>query len=195
MIILRKVIIMDDKNYFSYLSKRSRLSLFIRRILLNEIKNYYHGKILDIGCGIGEFLSLYQDSVGLDINFYTLKYCLEKGLTCLLSKVESLPFANSTFDGIFISNVLEHLIKPRTMMEEAVRVLKPLGIFVVTVPMRAGFEYDKTHVTYLDSVRLETLANNCGLVKNKMYSYPIRIKFMCDLLYFCELRGVFIKQE
>jgi SAM-dependent methyltransferase len=45
---------------------------------------------------------------------------------------ESLPFADETFDGVFICWLLEHALDPHKVLAEAYRVLKTGGIIYVT---------------------------------------------------------------
>lgn len=68
-------------------------------------------------------------------------------------------------------------------------------MLVVTVPMEAGFRYDPTHVRMLRSVDLEALARACGLRVEAMYAYPFGMGWLGRVLYFCELRAVFTKDD
>ena len=51
-----------DKKYFKYLTSRSRLSLLLRKLMYMSIVKEFRGKLLDVGCGIGEFLQWYPNS-------------------------------------------------------------------------------------------------------------------------------------
>lgn len=46
----------------------------------------------------------------------------------------SLPFADGAFDGIILTEVLEHCTDPRRALAEVRRVLKPGGLLLVTSP-------------------------------------------------------------
>jgi len=73
------------------------------------------GKILDLGCGRGEFLELLEKNgvkgVGIDINDQMIDICLEKGLNCqkgdILEKLAE--YENGSLSGIFSSQVIEHV--------------------------------------------------------------------------------------
>jgi O-antigen chain-terminating methyltransferase len=73
------------------------------------------GKVLDLGCGRGEFLELLEKNgirgVGIDINDQMIDICLEKGLDCqkgdILEKLAE--HEDGSLSGIFSSQVIEHL--------------------------------------------------------------------------------------
>jgi ubiquinone/menaquinone biosynthesis C-methylase UbiE len=52
--------------------------------------------------------------------------------------VEYLPYANATFDLIFCFETLEHVANERTAISEMVRVLKPMGRMVISIPIEFG---------------------------------------------------------
>ena len=73
------------------------------------------GKVLDLGCGQGEFLDLLRDNdidgEGVDLNGQMIEICLDKGLNCrqgdILERLAEAP--DGSLDGIFSSQVVEHL--------------------------------------------------------------------------------------
>ncbi len=73
------------------------------------------GKVLDLGCGRGEFMELLEengiDAEGVDINGQMVDICKDKGLNCtkgdILEKLAE--FEDGTLGGIFSSQVIEHL--------------------------------------------------------------------------------------
>lgn len=46
----------------------------------------------------------------------------------------SLPFHEAAFDGVILTEVLEHCVDPKAAMAEVLRVLKPGGLVLVTSP-------------------------------------------------------------
>lgn len=108
-------------------------------------------KILDIGCGRGEFVELLKEggkeAEGIDISLSMLRIAEEKGLKC--QKKEALQYLKQKEDeslgGIFSAQVIEHLQPDylREIVFESFRVLKsgspivletvnPLSVFALS---------------------------------------------------------------
>lgn len=101
-------------------------------------------KVLDFGCGTGEFSRLlagmgYQ-VVGSDISHLFLHDALERhGDVPHLSFVQSdagphLPFRDGAFDAVAAINVVEHVEDPQPMLCQLARVVRPGGVLVLTFP-------------------------------------------------------------
>jgi 2-polyprenyl-3-methyl-5-hydroxy-6-metoxy-1,4-benzoquinol methylase len=105
--------------------------------------------VLDAGCGGGRHIceAFRRGGVhvaGIDLGWEDL--CRTKGYLALMAPeargrwvvsradVTGLPFADAVFDVVVCSEVLEHVAEGRTAVAELVRVLKPGGDLVVTVP-------------------------------------------------------------
>jgi 2-polyprenyl-3-methyl-5-hydroxy-6-metoxy-1,4-benzoquinol methylase len=106
-------------------------------------------RVLDAGCGKGRhicdaFRVPGVDVAGVDLNdadLCTAKEFLsamagEKGGNWIVARadVTALPFRDSAFDVVICSEVLEHIRDNKSAVAELVRVLKPGGDLVVTVP-------------------------------------------------------------
>lgn len=106
-------------------------------------------RVLDAGCGGGRhiceaFRTAGVEVAGVDLGWDDL--CKAKGYLSLMAResgglwlisradVTKLPFAEAVFDVVVCSEVLEHVDENRTAVSELVRVLKPGGDLVVTVP-------------------------------------------------------------
>jgi SAM-dependent methyltransferase len=113
-------------------------SLFhMRKIFIEQLPAA--GVILDVGCGRGtngQFVQLPQQSyLGIDLSFLALRQAREKNLTTALADLEQpLPFPSEEFAGAICMEVLEHLFDPRSLLEESLRILKPRGVLIVSVP-------------------------------------------------------------
>jgi SAM-dependent methyltransferase len=97
------------------------------------------GRVLDLGCGRGEFLELLRengiDGEGVDLNSLMVEACLDKGLRCergdLLEKLASE--ADGSLAGIFSSQVIEHLPPAhlQKLVELSRRKLAPAGVLIL----------------------------------------------------------------
>lgn len=101
-------------------------------------------RVLDFGCGTGEFarllLGMGYQVVGSDISHLFLRDALERhGDTPHLAFVQSdpgphLPFRDGVFDAVAAVNVVEHVAAPGPMLHQLARVLRPGGVLVLTFP-------------------------------------------------------------
>jgi 2-polyprenyl-3-methyl-5-hydroxy-6-metoxy-1,4-benzoquinol methylase len=99
-------------------------------------------RLLDIGCGFKPFSSLLDPAkfevLGVD-------FSAQMSSADALSTAEALPFANASFDGIILSEVLEHVADPRLAIHEALRVTRPGGLLFISTPFifwEHGAPYD-----------------------------------------------------
>ncbi|MCX6562550.1 MAG: class I SAM-dependent methyltransferase [Candidatus Aminicenantes bacterium] len=115
------------------------------------------GKVLDLGCGRGEFLDLLKkngfEGFGVDGNAQMVDLCLEKGLNGvkgdLLEVLSNWP--DGSLDGIFSSQVIEHLSPAylKKMVELSRAKLAPGGaILLETVNPTSVFAL--VHIYFLD---------------------------------------------
>lgn len=112
-------------------------------------------KLLDIGCGRGEFLRGFIDcgvqGYGVDRSRAAEKYCPEAELRTVDLENEKIPHPDNYFDVIYSKSVIEHFHYPEKLVQEMFRVLKPGGLAITLCPdwefnYRPYFE-DYTHRT------------------------------------------------
>jgi len=104
---------------------------FEKDLILKLIDLKQEEKILDIGCGTGNYLQLFIKKglkpVGVDISLPMLRVAQKKltqlGIFCL-AKSEALPFKTKSFDCVTIITTLEFVENPLETLGEAVRVSK-----------------------------------------------------------------------
>jgi O-antigen chain-terminating methyltransferase len=120
---------------------------------------YFEGcrNVLDIGCGRGEFLEMMRDASiparGIDVGAESVAVCRLKGLDAETADV--FPYLASigegTLDGIFCSQVVEHL--PPQRLPELIRLaaerLARGGVIVIETPNPECLAIFGTHF-YLD---------------------------------------------
>ncbi|WP_158308295.1 class I SAM-dependent methyltransferase [Fervidicoccus fontis] len=110
-----------------------------------DLLNMYGGRIdsiIELGFGDGSILSEVAKHVrvralyGCDINYEALNKASEKGIITVKADLntDKLSFPDNYFDAVIMEEVIEHLVNPDNALEEAYRILKPDGIFILTTP-------------------------------------------------------------
>jgi SAM-dependent methyltransferase len=110
----------------------------LRRSLRAEILGFsgeITGKVLDFGCGSKPYLELFAqatDYVGVDLIESVHPH---EGINAdYFYDGKTLPFPDSTFDGIVCFEVLEHVFNVDEILLELYRVTKPAGKILISVP-------------------------------------------------------------
>jgi len=95
-------------------------------------------RLLDIGCGTGEFIELARargwDAFGVEVSREAVQTAQGRGLPVALrgsEGAERLPFADDSFDVVVLWNVIEFFARPAADLAEIGRVLSPGGRIVV----------------------------------------------------------------
>tara|TARA_Y100000389_G_scaffold204549_1_gene257910 strand:+ start:5050 stop:5511 length:462 start_codon:yes stop_codon:yes gene_type:complete len=151
------------------------------------------GNLLDVGCGIGEILDYYKNSVGVDINRECVDYCKSKGLSAQYMEIDELPFESNTFNTLVFENVLEHIHDPTKILQEIFRVMKKDAFLLISVPGIKGFEYDSDHKQFYDQTKLNQIfiKNNFHLIKN--FYTPFKSNYLDKFARQYCLHGIFKK--
>ena len=183
----------EYKDYFSYLKNRSRLGLVYRKYwLYPRICRYLSGRVVDIGCGLGDFLNYRPNTVGIDINPDAVAWCKSQGLNVTLMSDGYLPFEDNSFDGVVLDNVLEHIEAPAILLSEISRVLKTGGTLLVGVPGVKGYATDPDHKIFYDETKLINRLNKSGFVNSQIFHMPIGLKMFDQYMRQYCIYGVFI---
>jgi 2-polyprenyl-3-methyl-5-hydroxy-6-metoxy-1,4-benzoquinol methylase len=97
------------------------------------------GRLLDIGCSTGYFLSRARgrgwETFGIDIDPLAINYAREQlGLNVRFEQLKDSSYPTHNFDVITLWGVLEHLPDPYHYLKIIGSLLKPNGLLVVAVP-------------------------------------------------------------
>ncbi|MBI1804056.1 MAG: class I SAM-dependent methyltransferase [Ignavibacteriae bacterium] len=102
-----------------------------------------NGKILEAGCGLGRWVfylrKLGYDIIGIDLAADAVRIAKEYDPTAPIfsDNILQTTFPEKTFDAVISLGVVEHFEEgPQKAFQEAVRVLKDNGLFLVTVPIQ-----------------------------------------------------------
>lgn len=106
----------------------------------NQIARYFKkpGKVLDIGSGLGEVLSIFQenkwDCTGIETNEFAADYSHKKFKLKIINEniydIKSL----KKYDVIMLWGVLEHLYEPMKILNKVNKLLSKDGILLLEVP-------------------------------------------------------------
>ncbi len=125
---------------YSSFERRFRKEKDVKKSFENYITFFPEkGLILDLGCGRGEFLELVEDSgrfgIGVDIDEGMLKIAKRKGLKVFQGDLINFlkNKEDSSFEGIFSSQVIEHLefSMVRELVSLAFKKLKKGGVIIL----------------------------------------------------------------
>lgn len=101
-------------------------------------RHYLHGrKVLDIGCGAGEFLARDPANfVGIDVDETLIASCRGRGFNAQAMSALALSFPDESFDAVHAAQLIEHFSPSdaTTLLSEAARVLRPGGVIFLTTP-------------------------------------------------------------
>jgi len=170
-----------EHRYYDYLYSKGYSSNEALRRVLQWYLTYFQGfqRVLDIGCGNGEFLQILQaaghEAVGVDIDPAMVEQCQAQGLTAHTADVRTwLPTQAGHYDAIFSSNVIEHLDAPTVedIVAGAYQALRPGGLLLLGTPNPESaivhlHEYwrDPTHVRLYSRQLLEFFLHNAGFIE------------------------------
>ena len=172
---------MDVYNFEFYKSRlynwHCRSSNVIWHFFTKFIPKGYGGKWLDLGCGSGYYsklLSKYLHVTPIGVDFSEkAKYlrCLSiPHQPLILADVSNLPIDSESIDGIFCSELLEHLQAPASALCEIHRVVRPGGyLFLTTTSFHHYFFHILVYFAYIDLIKHRAISR----FLSRLYSYFI----------------------
>jgi SAM-dependent methyltransferase len=110
----------------------------IRRGLGSAVKRHaaqLSGSILDFGCGSKPYRGYFNvdEYIGLDIETEVSSSNPDLKADVFYDG-KRIPFNEGRFDGVFTTEVLEHVFNPDEILPEINRVMKPGGLLLLTCP-------------------------------------------------------------
>lgn len=126
----------QDK-YDTWLSEEQARGLLWQKRLAIVRKYKKNGKLLDVGAGVGQFLSLakqYFEVMGTEVSKSACKISQEKyGVVLIEGEIDQVAF-DELFDIVTMFHVLEHVPNPLLTLKRCRELLKPGGILLIAVP-------------------------------------------------------------
>jgi len=126
-------------QYDSWLHELDTRDRLWKRRLRKLKKTKKPGSLLDVGSGIGQFLSLarnfYTDVSGTEVSSTAIQIAKEKyNLDLFAGTLENPALQGKVFDNITLFHVLEHVPNPRSLLDTCYRLLNAEGVLVIAVP-------------------------------------------------------------
>ena len=136
----------EPVSYYKEVIRAAAFSPEMGEFRKKQFKHFVHQyslegkKVLEIGCGKGEYLSLMQQAgvkgYGIEYGKDSVNACLKSGLNVSKEYIDdiSLKLPSAPFDAFFILNYLEHMPEPVTSLKGMWNNLSEGAIGLVEVP-------------------------------------------------------------
>jgi len=130
-----------------------------------------NGKVLDVGTGNSNFISLVNGAVGIDINEGRVKGAQKRGLDVRFCDIFDW---ESKVDCITLFHVLEHIPEPASFLYRVSKILDDSGHLIIEVPnvddfllkldVYKNFYFQNAHVSYFTPKTLKRLLKQEGFL-------------------------------
>jgi len=168
----------------------TKLINYRRKRLIGQWRN--KGKILDLGCGLGQFLNQMNNrnwqKIGIEPSQAAYQQIAKSNFTIYQKELTDINLPKNSFDVITAWHVLEHLTNPQKNLLEIHRILKKEGFLFLSTPNTNsfGFKQGKEKWFHLDTPRhlflfnaksLKNILNQTGFriikINYPFFEYPL----------------------
>ena len=126
-----------DRRDTYYYSRNGKISC---HDIAAQIKDLSYESLLDVGCGTGFLMELLTKQrparyCGVDLSDEMIRVAKGKqieGVEFVVSSADKLPYPDETFDIVTCSQSFHHYPYPEKAMQEAKRVLRPGGLYILS---------------------------------------------------------------
>lgn len=180
----------QSENYYSHQENKKgfipRLYEAIKKVNIkhkfevatNDLKLENGGKMLEIGCGVGDFLHYAEqqgwECYGAEPSDDAVKILRTKTKIKVVKPEQIEDFPDASFDLICMWHVLEHVADLKWQIALLKRLLKPNGRIVIALPNYQSYDaqyykdkwaaYDvPRHLNHFSEEFMRKELNNCGL--------------------------------
>lgn len=186
--------------YFDYLAEEKNIRVLAKKILLQLQKlGKKNGKILEIGCATGFFLSEAKKQgfsvQGVEISKFACNYAKERfGLKIFNGIIEDFK-TKSKYDVIVLLDVIEHVLSLKTFMTKIKKLCKKGTIIIISTPItdspivkllgKKWVHYRPEHIFYFnrDSIKQFLTNENFNLLKTGYLKREYKLRSIGEKLY------------
>jgi len=178
------------------------------RFFLSDPKSPRNGRLLDLGCGVGNFLAVARDSgfevTGVELNPSAVRFARETyGLSEIFAvrpKEFRAAHPDRTFDVVTFFEVLEHQDDPQGFLKVARESLASGGYIALSVPNRTRWQkgvetldYAPNHLTRWSPLALRNFLEMNGFEVLSMKQEPLNIRRAAQVLSMALRTGLVTK--
>jgi len=142
------------------------------------------GRILDVGCGdaylVAQTSEFANEIIGIDSEPRAVELANQllhdrRNCSVIHGDCYHLPFEDSSFDVVLLTDVIEHLKDPGACLDSIRRVLRPTGVLILTTPKwRPDRMWDDRHEKEYKEAELKELLEKAFYQVTISYFWPIR---------------------
>jgi SAM-dependent methyltransferase len=172
---VRKLTELEDRHWWY----RER-----RKLVARSIRGLRPGVALDVGAAGGGNTRVLQAAgwraAALEYGEEGARVCAERGIPVLRGDATRLPLAPESLDLVVAYDVLEHIDDDATAAKEVFELLRPGGLFLVSVPCdpRLWSAHDEAvgHVRRYTRPQLLSLLGGAGFVVDDARSWMVLLR-------------------
>lgn len=177
---------------------RAEWDAYMMRI---PIKSKKLSKLLDIGCGSGDFMLRARlcgwEAKGVDFDIESVATAKKMGLNVIHGSIDSID-KDERFDVVTISNVIEHVLNPKKLIHDASSLLNANGRILILTPNSEapGLRKWGKDWTTLDTPRHISMMSTASLniLRNEFKHLNFKLKPRGWHLYHTDMKSMQIQR-
>lgn len=167
----------SKKSYSKMFQREKRRGEYIYKYISSFIKKEKKINILEYGCGSGGIIDTLRnkfncDVTGLDLDIKAVEFGCQNKLRLVADDLDSIK--NNKYDLIIASHVLEHLTRPKEMLEKLIKLLSDNGLIYIEVPgmenpkvINSNYSIQPGHLNYFKLDVIMKICNEINLISLK----------------------------